>query len=48
MRFLRWLVKRLRGKLEPLDIKYHLDDIIVAYDDVDLVLFTKSKKSKGS
>lgn len=46
MKLVWWLLNKLRKKVEPLDIKYHLDDIIVAYDDVDLILFINTKGKK--
>lgn len=43
-RFLNWLLPK---KLTPDEIKENIDDIIIAYDDVDLRVFVKPK-SKGS
>lgn len=41
---LQLLSKIFKGKKERKLIPLHLDDIIIAYDDVDLFLFTKDHK----
>lgn len=46
MNIVQWLLKRLRKRIEPLELKYHLEDIVIAYDDVDLILFSKTSKKK--